>query len=242
VSHTAAPSASEQVAFPTFQYAVHPVDRIPNWGAMRTPAEWNRSYAEMMPGDFVPVPTYDLAVLTEPIAHLAAPPITADRYAAITAKLYYSTRHFGRYDIDAGEFTGSHSGIDFKLAPGTPIGAIGGGRVHRIGSDSSLGSFVMIEHHVQEEGTVFSIYGHLDEVTVREGQDVAPGTIIGTVGMTGNTSGPHLHLQIDRDTGARPHERFTESTVLSVAEAGRNTVHPMHFIERLLGRKVTLTR
>ena len=119
--HAAAPSA----VFPAFGHAVQPVQAVPNWGAMRSPKEWNRSYAEMDERDFVPVPDYDLTTLTIPIQSLLkrAP----GQVATLTDKLFYSTRYFGAYDLDAGEFTGAHAGIDLKLAEGTPVGAIAGG-------------------------------------------------------------------------------------------------------------------
>ncbi len=194
--HTAAPLQSIAGEFPPFVQAIFPVSKIPNWGAMRTAKEWNRTYDNMTDADFVPVPDYDLKTLTIPMTALTKNLASASSIAAITAKLFYSTRFMGTYDIDAGEYTGNHQGIDLKLAPGTPVGAIGGGRIVAVETSATLGLHVIIEHHLTE-GTYYSVYGHFETTTVRTGDAVTPGQIIGTVGMTGNTSAPHLHLQVE---------------------------------------------
>jgi murein DD-endopeptidase MepM/ murein hydrolase activator NlpD len=215
--------------FPAFDHAVFPVSRVPDWGAMRTAFEWSRQYDRLAPSDFVAIPRYDLALLTEPMDGLIHP-LRTSSIPIITAKLFYSTRYFGAYDLDAGEFTGTHAGIDLKLAEGTPVGAVAGGRVETVAQDGLLGLHVIIEHHVRGE-RIFSIYGHLGGTIVREGQDVAPGDGIGTVGMTGSTSAPHLHLQIDRDRGEVIHTPYTTSVIPSREEAARWTYNPVTFIQ-----------
>ncbi len=227
----AAPVLVDDGGFPAFQYATFPVSRIPDWGAMRTPAEWTREYDDLPEAVFVPVPSYDLDVLTTPLSSLTNP-ITDRTIPLITAKLFYSTRFFGKYDLDAGEFTGKHSGVDLMLARGTPVGAVAGGRVSSVSADDRLGLHVIIEHRHPTDGTFYSIYGHLDSVSVDEGQDVSPGTIVGKVGMTGNTSAPHLHLQIDRGASDTLHVQYLpETRVKSESEDGI-AVHPIHFIQK----------
>lgn len=223
-THRAAPAV-----FPAFGFAVPPVDRVPNWGAMRSADAWTREYARMTAGDFVPLPSYDLAVLTVPMADLLTP-LRKENIAALTAKLTYSTRYYGAYDIDAGEFTGPHPGVDIKLPMGTPVGAIGGGRVVHVAMHDDLGLFVMVEHRVAGEGVLYSVYGHLGSTAVTNGADVRPGDTLGTVGMTGKTTAPHLHLQVDRSTGGTSHVPYHPATTPSVAEAARRTVSPMPFI------------
>lgn len=214
------------------QFTVHPIDRVPNWGAMRTPEQWNRPYNRMSDDDFVPIPRYDLLELTTPLTSLAGN-LTSENIRIITAKLYYSTRFFGAYDLDSGEFTGTHAGIDLKLPIGTPVGALTGGRVQAVRTDDRLGLHVIIEHHHPTDGTFFSVYGHLDVASVRAGQDVTPGQMIGTVGTTGQTTAPHLHLQIDRLADAEPsiHVPYHPSAQPSALEAARFTVHPLRFIQ-----------
>ncbi len=220
-------SASAEIGgFPPFVRTVFPVSRVPNWGAMKSPSEWNRTYAEMSNEDFVPVPAYDLAKLTRPLSELVNPRNDEE----ITRKLYYSTHFFGAYDVDAAEFTAVHPGVDLKLALGTPIGAIAGGRVASVHQDSILGLHVIVEHRLGGE-TYYSIYGHFGSVAVREGDAVRPGQMIGTVGMTGSTSGPHLHLQIDRGAkNEEDHRPYLPSFLPSPEAADRFVVHPVRFI------------
>lgn len=214
----AAPSVAE--SFPALERTVHPVSRVPNWGAMRTPEIWNRTYGEMTAGDFVPVPAYNLTKLTIPMSTLTSP-ITDDSIPLITAKLYYSTRPWGAYDVDAGEHSGSHDGVDLKLAIGTPVGAIGGGRVTGVERNETLGVHVLIEHRAGSERYV-SVYGHLGEASVSVGEAVAPGDIVGIVGMTGNTSGPHLHLALHKAANGGDPRPYDMS----------QSVHPLQFIAR----------
>lgn len=213
-------------SFPAFINALYPVSSVPNWGAMHAAAEWNRSYKEMMPEDFVQIPSYDLQKLAVPFKTLVA----EKNEPEVTRKLFYSTKYLGTYDLDAGEYSGHHPGVDLKLALGTPIGAIGGGRVNAVNGDGPLGLHVIIEHHIGNE-VYFSIYGHLSFAAVRAGDNVTPGQFIGTVGMTGSTTGPHLHLQVDKDNGTSPHEPYQPGATTSATEAAQWTVNPIRFIQ-----------
>jgi murein DD-endopeptidase MepM/ murein hydrolase activator NlpD len=217
---------------PPFGKAVFPVDRVPNWGVMRTPAEWDRSYGELRDSDFVPVPAYDLEKLAIPLRTLLRP-LTRESISIITAKLFYSTRYFGSYDLDAREFTGTHAGVDLKLAFGTPIGAIGGGRVILVDPEGPFGLHVIIEHEVDGGDTYYSVYGHLSSVTVKAGSAVTAGQVIGEVGMAGNTTAPHLHLQVDRYDGTLTHSApYVPRLPPTPAEANRWSVNPITFIQQ----------
>lgn len=227
--HADAPVPSSVDVFPPFIRTVNIVSKVPNWGAMRSPEEWNRTYDEMTDADFVALPAYDMTKLAVPMKELTNP-ISAETIPEITRKLVYSTRYFAAYDLDADEFTAIHPGIDIKLARGTPVGAIAGGRVNSVSTTKALGLHVIIEHRIGG-ATYYSIYGHFDTASVSPGQAVEPGQIIGTVGMTGNTSAPHVHLQIDRGAaGERYHEPYLPSEQPSPRGASRFGVHPVSFI------------
>lgn len=88
-----------------------------------------------------------------------------------------------------------HSGIDLAAARGTPVLATLPGTVTVIVSPTGYGLHVVIDHG----GGLSSLYGHLDTVVVASGDLVAAGQVIGTVGSTGNATGPHLHFEIRRD-------------------------------------------
>lgn len=86
-----------------------------------------------------------------------------------------------------------HDGLDIAAPLGTPVRAIAAGRVTIAGRMSDGAVVVEIEH----SPGVVSRYGHLDpELRVRVGQSVSAGDVVGSIGLTGNTTGPHLHLEI----------------------------------------------
>lgn len=88
-----------------------------------------------------------------------------------------------------------HSGIDLAAARGTPVMATLPGVVTVIVSATGYGLHVIIDHG----GGLSSLYGHLNTVVVLSGDYVEAGQVIGTVGSTGNATGPHLHFEIRRD-------------------------------------------
>jgi peptidoglycan DL-endopeptidase CwlO len=88
-----------------------------------------------------------------------------------------------------------HSGIDLAAARGTPVMATLPGIVTVIVSATGYGLHVVIDHG----GGLSSLYGHLDSVLVASGDVVVRGQLIGTVGSSGNATGPHLHFEIRRD-------------------------------------------
>lgn len=209
-----------------------PVSKVPDWGNMRTPEEWNRPYGEMGPDDFVALPSYDIGSLTSrTMEELKETRNDPETVRLLTLKLTWSTRFFGAYDLDASEFTAVHPGIDIKLALNTPVGAVAGGRVQSvIRKQTGLGLHVIIEHRTGAGERFYSIYGHLGSVKVSEGDDVKPGQTIGFVGMTGKTTAPHLHLQIDRGNDAGTHVPYWPFSLPGRSEAARSTVHPVEFI------------
>jgi murein DD-endopeptidase MepM/ murein hydrolase activator NlpD len=86
-----------------------------------------------------------------------------------------------------------HDGIDIAAPLGTSVRAIAAGRVTIAGRMSDGAVVVEIEH----SRGVFSRYGHLQaDLDIRVGQSVSAGDPLGSIGMTGNTTGPHLHLEI----------------------------------------------
>jgi murein DD-endopeptidase MepM/ murein hydrolase activator NlpD len=88
-----------------------------------------------------------------------------------------------------------HAGEDFAAPIGTPVRAISSGVVVFAGLESGYGDKVEIRHW---DGTV-SWYGHLSKIDVKVGERVDPAEVIGAVGSTGFSTGPHLHLEIHPD-------------------------------------------
>ena len=85
-----------------------------------------------------------------------------------------------------------HSGMDFSAKIGTDIYATGDGKVTMAGWKQGYGNCVMIKHGYGYE----TLYGHMNKFKVRVGQNVKRGEVIGTVGNTGKSTGPHLHYEV----------------------------------------------
>ena len=85
-----------------------------------------------------------------------------------------------------------HAGMDFSANIGTPIYATGNGVVKKAGWESGYGKLVIINHGFGYE----TWYAHLNDYDVRVGQKVVRGEVIGEVGNTGKSTGPHLHYEV----------------------------------------------
>jgi len=86
----------------------------------------------------------------------------------------------------------AHKGVDLAAPIGTPIRASADGIVSRADWFSSYGLYVSLEHG----GTIQTRYGHMSRLNVEAGQAVHKGDIIGYVGTTGRSTGPHLHYEV----------------------------------------------
>ncbi|WP_225640367.1 M23 family metallopeptidase [Streptomyces werraensis] len=87
--------------------------------------------------------------------------------------------------------SGSHTGIDFHAASGTPVHSVGVGTVVEAGWGGAYGNQVVIKMH---DGT-YTQYAHLSSIAVSVGLEVAAGEQIGLSGATGNVTGAHLHFE-----------------------------------------------
>ncbi|MEV7784530.1 M23 family metallopeptidase [Streptomyces sp. NPDC088106] len=87
--------------------------------------------------------------------------------------------------------SGSHTGVDFHAASGTPVQSVGIGTVVEAGWGGAYGNQVVIR---MNDGT-YTQYGHLSSIAVSVGQQVAAGRQIGFSGATGNVTGAHLHFE-----------------------------------------------
>ena len=85
-----------------------------------------------------------------------------------------------------------HRGLDYAGDLGDPIAAAAAGRITHVLELTVYGRTVVIDHGLG----VFSTYSHLEEFAVEPGQEVAVGDVIGTVGSTGRSTGPHLHWEV----------------------------------------------
>jgi murein DD-endopeptidase MepM/ murein hydrolase activator NlpD len=104
----------------------------------------------------------------------------------------YRPTNFGARRVINGHPRMPHSAVDINLPAGTPVRAIADGRVAFAGEQFFGGRSVVIDHG----GGVFSVYYHLKEFSVAEGQEIARGDRFGSVGATGRATGPHLHFGV----------------------------------------------
>lgn len=95
-------------------------------------------------------------------------------------------------------WSSAHTGLDFAAADGSPVVAVAGGTVRRLGYDGPYGNKVELRHR---DGTV-TWYCHLSSFHVSRGDELRAGEKLGTVGSTGNVTGAHLHLEVR--SGGRP--------------------------------------
>ncbi|MDJ0733476.1 MAG: M23 family metallopeptidase [Nostocaceae cyanobacterium] len=87
---------------------------------------------------------------------------------------------------------GMHNGMDITAPYGTPIKSSTSGRVSFAGYQSGYGKTVIVTH----SGGVSTLYAHLSSILVGRGRSVSRNTVIGRVGSTGFTTGPHLHFEV----------------------------------------------
>jgi len=88
-----------------------------------------------------------------------------------------------------------HYGTDIGAEAGTEIGAFADGTVYAVGDSASLGLYIILEH----EGGLRSLYAHCQEILAQPGAAVGAGERIALVGSSGVTTGPHLHLELEKE-------------------------------------------
>ncbi len=89
-----------------------------------------------------------------------------------------------------------HSGVDIGCPYGTPIKAANSGRVIFVGWYSGYGKVVIIDHGTIDNVPTTTLYAHMSVTLAKQGQNVTKGTVIGKVGTTGYSTGPHLHFEV----------------------------------------------
>jgi murein DD-endopeptidase MepM/ murein hydrolase activator NlpD len=92
-------------------------------------------------------------------------------------------------------YTRMHAGIDYAAPRGTPIHAVTDGTVQFAGRHGGHGNYVKLSHG----SGIGTGYGHMSKIAVRVGQHVSRGQVIGYVGSTGLSTGPHLHYELYRN-------------------------------------------
>jgi murein DD-endopeptidase MepM/ murein hydrolase activator NlpD len=108
---------------------------------------------------------------------------------------YHLTAGFGQA---GGRWAANHTGLDFAAPLGTPIRSVMAGEVIQADYEGAYGRQVKVRH---ADGTVTS-YSHMSEFDVSVGDTVQAGDQVGAIGVTGNTTGPHVHFEVLPGGGA----------------------------------------
>jgi murein DD-endopeptidase MepM/ murein hydrolase activator NlpD len=119
---------------------------------------------------------------------------------------YYVSSRYGWRD---NPFSGSrtfHNGMDMATARGTKIYAALDGTVSATGYDVTYGNYVIISHHSGYQ----TLYGHMNSILTAKGKYVTTASVIGTVGNTGQSTGPHLHFTVFKN-----HSTLNPTTLLN---------------------------
>jgi murein DD-endopeptidase MepM/ murein hydrolase activator NlpD len=95
------------------------------------------------------------------------------------------------YGSGGERWSNRHTGQDFAVPIGTPVRAVGAGRVVKVSCGGAFGIEIVLSH----PGGYYTQYAHLASVAVDQGELVSPGQWIGQSGSTGNSTGPHLHFE-----------------------------------------------
>ncbi|WP_020574734.1 M23 family metallopeptidase [Actinopolymorpha alba] len=123
-------------------------------------------------------------------------PAQADRKSRNWVLPLASYHLTGRFGQSGRRWSSFHHGLDFAAPSGTPIRAVGNGRIIAAGWAGAYGNHLEVRH---SDGTV-TWYAHMSRYARTSGK-VKAGTVIGYVGATGNVTGPHLHLEVHPNGG-----------------------------------------
>ena len=161
--------------------------------ATLAPLAGSDSSVPPLPGEATPTLT---AVAPEPAAtlvSLAAQPVTAPAPPPppVVSPVVGGFRITATYGAKGRHWSsGRHTGLDFAGATGTPIAAAEAGLIVEAGRSGAYGNRIVIQH---DDGTA-TAYSHLSRIAMSGGR-VEAGAVIGLLGSTGNTTGPHLHFE-----------------------------------------------
>ena len=221
-----------------------PIAYIPDWTKIAN-QDKSRKFEDIAISEYIPIPLYDALSLVD----------TKSTTQASTILHYtYITPYMGNYKLDYKENVGGHLGVDIRAPIGTPVLAIANSVVVRtVESDIVGNKYIVLRHdNVPQNGekkSLYSGYLHLSEISVKEGSRIKKWDMIGRVGMTGISTTPHLHLQIDtEDAPFHPYWAFTTGEYRAAGvgfydavniwlwqeKARMYTIHPMNFINTYL--------
>ena len=135
-------------------------------------------------------------------------------------------------------YTKMHRGLDFAAPSGTPVFAAGDGFIEKAGWNGSYGKYIRIRH----TGTYKTAYAHLSgfHKNIRVGKRVLQGKIIGYVGTTGRSTGPHLHYEVIKNNIQVNPMRIKLPAGKDISKADINNYK--NHVEKILNQKIALEK
>ena len=134
-------------------------------------------------------------ILAEAVRRAASDQVTAADGAALSGVDLFTLPVAPPPQVSGYDPENGHPGIDFAAEEGAEIYAVAGGIVTTAGYDVEKGNYVVLDHG----GGLETEYQHMKSLLVSAGQSVVQGQVLGYVGSTGNSTGPHLHFEARQD-------------------------------------------
>ena len=134
-------------------------------------------------------------ILAEAVRRAASDQVTADDGAALSGVDLFTLPVAPPPQVSGYDPENGHPGIDFAAEEGAEIYAVAGGIVTAADYDVEKGNYVVLDHG----GGLETEYQHMKSLLVSAGQAVVQGQVLGYVGSTGNSTGPHLHFEARQD-------------------------------------------
>ena len=133
-------------------------------------------------------------ILAEAVRRAASDQVTADDEAALSGVDLFTLPVAPPPQVSGYDPENGHPGIDFAAEEGAEVYAVAGGIVTAADYDVEKGNYVVLDH-----GGLETEYQHMKSLLVSAGQSVVQGQVLGYVGSTGNSTGPHLHFEARQD-------------------------------------------
>jgi murein DD-endopeptidase MepM/ murein hydrolase activator NlpD len=126
------------------------------------------------------------------------PPVTTGAFLTMPVS-GHKTSNFGMRFHPLFHYWRLHTGMDIGAGMGSPILAAADGEVVRAGYSGGSGNYTCVYHGRYQGDGIATCYAHQSQILVHPGQQVRRGQLIGRVGSTGNSTGPHLHFEVRLD-------------------------------------------
>lgn len=238
-----------------------PLRHMPDW-VNTSDSERKLSFQDFPAEKLTALPSYDPSVLKFPASSLEWGNSAHD--AIRNTQITYPVLWSGTYNMDGIEGNGSHPAVDIKAPKGTPVYAIGNGKVEKVAfQNNGFGNHIVIKHlnfpSFEDQNRTedyYSSYSHLNVIDVSEGDIVTRGQKIGEVGATGLATTDHLHFQIDKNSAPwHPYWPFTYKDTLAVnisfydaintglgkENVAKYTVNPMKYVGMYVAGETNIT-